>query len=284
MVIAPSSADARARVRRIFAVVALAVLLPLAWLGTLDGWAHGYVETGLRRALATFATARAANAVISALQGTSVDVAPLGVGVTVTPGQVLDPLNDLVEGFSSLMLAACVSFGIQGVLMALGAWWGVSAALTIVLVAWALLAWRTAPAPRLLVRVLVLLLFVRFAPAVAALGSEAAFRAVMAGAYSESQSQVELANQSFAGVEKEVATQSGATGFERMKSWLSQKGYDVVAQLRALKDRAESVVRHIVTLMALFAVQTVLLPLLFLWVMYRLFNAALWRRPGIDAT
>ena len=194
----------RGATRRILAVVALAVLLPLAWLGTLDGWAGRNVETGLTRALATFATARAANAVISAMQGTSVDVTPLGVGVIATPGQILDPLNDLVEEFSTLMLAACVSFAIQALLMAVGASWEVSLALTVLLLGWALIAWRAAPPPRLLVRLLVILLFVRFAPALAALGSEGAFRAVMAGTYSSSQSRVEGTYRSITEVQDEV--------------------------------------------------------------------------------
>lgn len=266
--------------RRIFVILALIVVLPLAWLGALDGPAGRYVESGLQRALVTFATARAANGVIAVLQGTAVDIAPAGIGVTATPGQILEPLNDLVEEFATLMLMACVSFGVQHVLVSLSATWGVSAALTLFLLAWAVPAWRAAPAPRLIVRILVILLFVRFAPGVAAVGSEGAFRVAMLGKYSEAQSQLELTKQSFAAVENDVDAQSGATFLERMKAWFARKGADIGLQLKALKDKADGVVRHIVTLMALFAVQTVLLPLLFLWVVYRLFNAALWSTPA----
>lgn len=45
-------------------------------------------------------------------QGTEVAVEPAGVGVIFTPGQILDPVNDLLEQFSNLMLAASVAFGI----------------------------------------------------------------------------------------------------------------------------------------------------------------------------
>jgi hypothetical protein len=276
----PSPSPGRRAARRLFAVLALAILLPLAWLGALDRSAGTYVDSGLRRALVTFATARAANGVISVLQGTAVDIAPMGLGVTATPGQILDPLNDLVEEFSTLMLMACVSFGIQRILVSLSATWAVSAALTVFLVAWALSAWRAAVPPRLIVRVLVMLLFVRFAPAVAAVGAEEAFRVAMLGTYSEAQSQLELTKDSFAAVQGEVEAQPGATFLDRMKGWFARKGADIGAQLKSLEDKAEAAVRHIVTLMALFAVQTVLLPLLFLWVVYRLFNTALWSGPG----
>jgi hypothetical protein len=42
----------------------------------------------------------------------------------------------------------------------------------------------------------------------------------------------------------------------------------------------ESAIGHIVTLMAIFVVQTAILPLLFLWLSYRLFGATLrWPAP-----
>ena len=69
---------------------------------------------------------------ISVVQGTQVSVQPGGVGVTFTPGQALDPINDLVEQFSLLMLGASVSFGVQLALIKFGAYWAVSLMLTAV--------------------------------------------------------------------------------------------------------------------------------------------------------
>jgi hypothetical protein len=67
------------------------------------------VDAGLKRALVSFATARALNGVISVVQGTEIVAQPLGVGVTLTPGQLLAPINELVKHFSDLMLAASMS-------------------------------------------------------------------------------------------------------------------------------------------------------------------------------
>jgi hypothetical protein len=74
-----------------------------SWLAPLDLPATQQVDAGLKRALVSFATARALNAVISVAQGTQASIQPLGVGVTLAPGQALDPVNDLVEKFSNLM-------------------------------------------------------------------------------------------------------------------------------------------------------------------------------------
>lgn len=84
-------------------VVLLAiVLLVLAFTGPAQLSADS-LERSASRALESFAISRAINAVISALQ----EVEPgfsLGVSMSAKPGQLLDPINDLVERFSSLML------------------------------------------------------------------------------------------------------------------------------------------------------------------------------------
>ncbi len=115
------------------AATLLAILLA-AWVLRIDDAALHEVDAGWKRALATFAVARALNAVISVAQGTELAVQPAGLGVTLAPGQALDPINDLIEQFSTLMLLASVAFGAQRVLIGIGAWWPMSLALTAVAV------------------------------------------------------------------------------------------------------------------------------------------------------
>src|SRR5512139_3807710 len=99
-------------------VVGLVVtLLAFAYEGTADDYGHHYTQQTLKRALVTFAIARGLNAVISVAQGTEVSIEPAGVGVNFTPGQILDPLNDLIESFSWVMLLAATSLGIQELLL-----------------------------------------------------------------------------------------------------------------------------------------------------------------------
>ena len=226
--------------------------------------------------MTTFAAARTANALISVVQSTTIS----GVVVSASPGQALDPLNDVVEDFSNLMLAACVSLGAQKLLISIGALHAISALLTIALLAWIALAIRGRAAPPWLNRALVLLLFVRFAVPIAALGSEGTFRLAMSGQYHEAQSQVELALQPPASARAAVDPNAGVV--ERFREWLAQKGADLKDDVAAIKTRMENGIRDMVTLMAIFVVQTAVLPLLFLWVSYRLLGASL-RWPGIFA-
>ena len=101
----------------------------IALSGTADSVSQQYADQSLTRALVTFTAARALNAVISVAQGTEVAVEPGGVGVILTPGQVLDPINDLIEQFSGIMLIAATSIGLQIILLEISSWWAVTAVL-----------------------------------------------------------------------------------------------------------------------------------------------------------
>ena len=135
------------RAYRLLLTALVTALIALSWLPQTNELASAQVDAGLKRALVTFASARVLNGVISTLQGTEVVAQPLGFGVTLSVGQVLDPVNDLVEQFSDLLLTATLVFGVEKFLLTLFGNWAVSALVTAVLGAWLLLYWRqTCPA------------------------------------------------------------------------------------------------------------------------------------------
>ena len=172
--------DKRNLVWSIIAVVASA----LALSGLADGLSEEYAEAAFKRALVTFAVARGLNGVISVAQGTEVAVEPGDVGVNFTVGQILDPINDLVEQFSSVMLVATSSLGLQNVLLNITGWWGLTVflvAATIVLLAFQL--WPNAPPEKLLntiLRVFLVALFLRFAVPALVIGTTVVFDAFLA--------------------------------------------------------------------------------------------------------
>jgi len=128
--------------RKIILASFAAIVILGSWLAPLDAPAIKQVDAGLKRALVSFAAARTLNALISVAQGTEISAQPLGVGVTLTPGQALDPLNDVVEQFSTLMLAASVAFGVQKILISIGSYWLISLALTATALGWTWLYFR----------------------------------------------------------------------------------------------------------------------------------------------
>ncbi len=257
-------------------LVRLALLLPsllavlfAAWLAPLDAPATERVDAGLKRALVSFASARALNAVISVVQGTEVSAQPMGFGVVFTPGQVLDPVNDLVEKFSDVMLVASVAFGVQKVLMTFGGHWLVSALLTVAMLAWAWHRFRSQAPPPWLARLLLILLMVRFAIPVVTLGSDFLFEKFLAADYVASQQTIDVAAGQIEKAEPPLAAPGADAGvLDKMKSWLAEKNLDASARLEALKQTAEKITEQIINLIVIFLLQTLIMPLLLLWAMY----------------
>ena len=254
----------------LYALLGLA-LVALAWTGPLDRLAEDQAQAGLKRALATFAAARALNGVISVAQGTEVALEPAGVGVTFAPGQILDPVNDLIEQFSTLMLTASVSFGLQSAMVAIGGHWLVSLLLSLVVAV--ALAWRQlrgVDAPTAIRRILLLLLLIRFAVPVAALGSDAAFRWFLADRYERSQAALTLSNAEVVKL-AEPETSAPTSVADSMRRWWSETSdaFDVDKRLDALKEAATRVTEHVVELIVVFLLQTLIVPTLLLWGLWR---------------
>jgi len=103
-------------------VCAVIVASVVALLPVTDNIGHEHIDTAFKRALAAAAIARGLNGVISVAQGTELGIQPAGVGVNFTPGEILDPVNDLVERFSWIMLLASSSLGVQKVLLEMSEW------------------------------------------------------------------------------------------------------------------------------------------------------------------
>jgi len=148
---------------RWFVAALVAALIVVAWLPIEQRGVIAQSEKGLKSALAMYAVARGLNAVISVAQGTRVAVEPVCVGVEVAIGEALKPVHELVDQFSRAMLAAAAVFGLQILLMTLGAHWALCALLTVAgigAVAW---WWWRGQMPRLLTQLFLILLVLRFA-------------------------------------------------------------------------------------------------------------------------
>lgn len=88
------------------------VALVLNWLPQLDEAAEVYLSGAISENLVIYATARTLNAVISVIQSIHFSVS-FGPGVGLNLGEALDPLNDLIERFSTLVLYGLAGLGIQ---------------------------------------------------------------------------------------------------------------------------------------------------------------------------
>lgn len=243
----------------------LAVLVACSWLNPLDSLAIKQVDAGLKRALVSFATARALNAVISVAQGTQVAFEPAGVGVNLAPGQALDPVNDLVEQFSHLMLVASVSFGVQRVLISVGGHWLVSMALTAVALFWSLLYFRQQTMPPWLSKILVVTIVLRLAVPVVTVGTDVLFQNFLAADYAASQKIIEAGATDTKKLGPPASTTPENQGLlDKMKGWMPQD-VNIGGRIDRFVQAAEQWPEQLIRLMVVFILQTLLIPLALLW-------------------
>lgn len=255
----------------------LLAVLACSWTAPMDARAMAHVDAGLKRALVSFATARTLNGLLSVVQAAQVDIQPAGIGVTLSPGQLLAPVNELVKHFADLMLLACVTFGVLKVLISISGYWLISAMLTVIALAWAASHFRQSYAPRWLSTVLVLMLMLRFAVPLAMLGADALSQKFLAADYSAAQSAIDTTTTEASKVKVPERPPSDA------KSWLPQMP-SWIPNMAEVKDRytktmrgVEQSIEHMVKLMVVFLLQTLLLPLLLMWVLFWIAKVSVYR-------
>jgi hypothetical protein len=259
--------------KRILWTALIALAIAGALTGHIDRASEAQAEDALKNALVTFAVARTLNGVISAAQGTEVALEPGGVGVVLSVGEVLDPINDLIERFSAVMLVAASSLGLQALLLNITGWWGVSAFLVVAAAAFLVTIWMPESAaadyavPAL--RVLLIMLFVRFAVPVLIVGTTLISDAFLV---SEQQAATAILESTTADIEElNEETRAAPTTEQSLMDRLGEmideslESMQDRERLTQLKDSASRASEHIVSLIAIFVLQTIILPLAFLW-------------------
>lgn len=250
-----------------------------AGVGVVQDQARAYLQGATLKAVAAFAAARGLNAAISTLQNSSLSVG-VGVSGTLALGQVLDPLNDLIERFSQVMLVSSVALGLQQLLLPLGLWLGTAvllpaAMLCLVGAVWLRRGnggWLAGMGSRVLVAGLVVWLAV---PVAAGAGSTV-FEHFLADRYQEAAATIEATQERTASIEAQIPEDAEAGWWQS----LGLDRLDLRARIRTLTERTESAVHSVIELTVIFLFQTVILPLATLWALVRMARM-LWPVPRL---
>lgn len=241
----------------------------------MDQRASADYDKLFQRAFVTFALARTINGVISVVQGTEVALQPAGVGVTLTPGQILDPVNDLVERFSWIMMGATISLGVQNVLLDISAWWVIQI-LFALLAAWMLIRiWYPGQDSHvqrtLLKRVFLLMLFIRFAVPVMLIANDLLYQQFLEQRYQQSTEIISEAGRELEQIKEEASEEESQDTDDSMlysitRAWSSTvNSIDLSGRLKRMQAQAADVIEHLIQLSVVFVLQTALLPVAFLW-------------------
>jgi len=257
----------------------LDAILDHLYVGKLDEAGHRYYDEALERSLYTYAVVRGINGIISVVQGTVIAAAPAGVGLSVAAGEILDPVNDLVERFSWVMLIATVALGIQKLLMEVGLWFGFSCLLPVAMLLVIVGIWRSTPwgvrIKTLGLRLALIAVIVRFGVPVMALASDRVYLLFLEKPYTE-------ATRSLADINSEIRETSlgpsespgggSDSWWERLDALFdgSEGLGNIKERLAILQEKIAGYAQHTLKLAAVFLLQTVVIPLAVLWGLLRI--------------
>ncbi len=250
-----------------------------SFLGKFDKAAEEYLDESLKRALYTFAVARGVNGVISVVQNTAVSVSPAGVGVSLAAGEILDPVNDLVERFSWVMLVSSTSLGIQKIMSSLGKWIGFDILLAFSMVVLCIGVWL----PRIRsfdlrvfgIKLALVAFAVRFFVPVAGFAGNKVYDLFLKSEYDRASQNLGAMSEKLRESEivaGEKLDKKEEAGFiDGIKDY-----YGDAKRALALKEKIEGLQQgmseyadYIIDLIVVFTLQTVVLPLVFLWLLVR---------------
>lgn len=280
------------RVRVLLTIVGLALAI-LAQFNTVDKAGLQHTEEGLNRALVTYGISRGLNGVISVVQGTEVAIEPVGVGMTFTPGQILDPVNDLIERFSTVVLVSGTAFGIQRVFLEITSAPLFSISVSLLVILALALSWfggRVSPQMKQVVfKAAIVFLIVRFSIPVMAIVGEGFYQYFLEPQFQESSQQLLSTTEQLQDIQADVESEadvSGATG-GREKSLLDSarelyrsatNSLDLDQHLADFKAAAENISEHAIKLIVVFVFQTIIVPLGSLWLILKAIKLVVMRR------
>ena len=102
------------RYRAMILAAVMVALVALSFHGALDDFAHEQVADTTTQSIGIYATARLINAGVSALQTSELKVPFLA---SIRVGELLDPVNDVIERLSSIMVWAIGSLFLQRIVL-----------------------------------------------------------------------------------------------------------------------------------------------------------------------
>ncbi|WP_424688117.1 hypothetical protein [Halarcobacter ebronensis] len=249
----------------IFTISAVFIAITFA----IDTTAKTLVDDSFSQAIIVFGSAKALNAVISLAQGTELSLPFFVVAI----GEVLDPVNDLVEQFSLVMLASMTSLGIQKIFLNFVTneiYNYLLLVLVIVLNIWLYKRFRNDDKLRdIFFKVVFVLLFLRFAIPMISYVNDISYNYFVKEEYN-----IERLNENIVKVKEDVSRVNQETLQAKKESSIFDKIVEKFdseyysKKVQEYTDAVDNSSEYIIDLIIVFIFQTIFLPILFLFILY----------------
>ncbi|TKB28358.1 hypothetical protein FCL47_02380 [Desulfopila sp. IMCC35006] len=252
----------------------LLLLFPAVRIPLLDAKTDTYFTEAITRAGIAYATCRAINASVSIIKDSQLQLEPAGIGVSLAVGQVLDPIDDMTERLSTVLVTAITSLGVQKLSYEIGVSLAprVLAGLLLVL---SLLVWfdndRLSGLQHITVRLMILLAVLRLCLPLSSIVNHSLYTGYFAEEIARASQQLDLRSEA-SGQFSDIATPD-TQGFwatiGNSTAVIKKISADLKKSLETFVTNATEIIENLLKLtflyVAIFLIQVIVLPVSIFW-------------------
>ncbi len=254
-------------------------LVPLRTVPLVDSKTTDYFSQAVTRTGLAYATTRAINASVSVIKESNLQLEPAGIGVSLAAGQLLDPVDDLTERLSSVLVTAITSLGVQKLLFEIGTFLAPPVA-AVLLLLFSALVWSNHPRSmalqRTAVRLIVIVAALRFCLPVSSFANTYVYDTFFDQRIEKVSSELKFLTREFNQLENLSLPES--TGIldviENSGSLIKQKMQAFKNALQASVINMAAIIDNLLELtflfVSIFFVQVMIIPLLMLWIIVKI--------------
>lgn len=248
----------------------------------LDETADTYFRDSITKAGVSYGVCRVINATVSVIQQSSVQLEPAGIGLSLAVGQIVDPINDMVERLSNVLVMSITSLGVQELAYEISITL-VPPILAVLLLSLSALVWfnneRLLKLQRILLSIVVIASIARFCLPISSIANgflqEHFFEDKIVQANND-------LSRGTADLDKlkdvHLPEYDGIVGtLENSASYLKQKSIDFKKAIATILENKALIVENLLKLtflyLGIFVIQVLILPLLVFWFLMRIVNS-----------
>jgi hypothetical protein len=252
----------------------------------LDTETDNYFKTAITEAGIAYATSRVINASVSVIKESKLELGPMGVGISLAVGQVLDPIDDMTERLSDVLVTAITSLGVQKLAYEISVALVPSLLATLILVL-SVLIWfeheGLAAIQKSVVRFALLLAVARFCLPLSSLANDYLHRHYFAVEIEAAKQELSIGSAEFEKLKDWTLPEAdGVMGtIENNAAFLRQKSIEMKDSFRVIVSNMGTIIENLLKLtflyVGLFIIQVLALPLLAFWLLLKIANAVFQR-------
>jgi hypothetical protein len=248
----------------------------------LDSTADSYFQNSITKAGISYGVCRVINATVSVIKESSLELEPAGIGLSLAIGQIVDPINDMVERLSNVLVMSITSLGVQELAYEISITL-VPPILAVFLFILSILVWfkseRVLKLQRVLMGALIAASIARFCLPLSSMANEFLQRTFFDDKIIEANDKLTSSTADLDTLkEVQLPKYDGVIGtIENSASYLKEKSMNFKRAIKITIDNKGIIIENLLKLtflyFGIFMIQVVILPLLIFWLLVKIVNA-----------